>query len=80
MKHCGSDHWKVSLRGRMDSNEISCAKSIIDGAHALKLKTRIWGAPTWPANLVETISRQIIHDLGSDLLNLDNLFMASSLI
>ncbi|CAI4304629.1 AIS_collapsed_G0006640.mRNA.1.CDS.1 [Saccharomyces cerevisiae] len=80
MEHCGSDHWKVSLRGHMDSNEINCAKKVIDDAHALELKTRIWGAPEWPANLVKTISHQIVHDLGSDLLNLDDLLMASSLI
>ena len=80
MKHCDSDLWKVLLRGHMDSNEINCAKSLIEDSHALKLETRIWGAPTWPANTVKAISHQIVHDLGSDLLNLDNLFMASSLI
>lgn len=80
MRHCGSDHWKVSLRGHMDSDEITCAKKLIDKAHALKLTTRIWGAPTWPFNTVKAISQQIFHDLGSDLLNLDDMFMASSLI
>ncbi|EJS44464.1 YDL237W [Saccharomyces arboricola H-6] len=80
MKHCGSDFLKVALRGHMDSDEISCAKKFIDEAHELKLITRIWGAPTWPANTVKAISHQIVHDLGSDLLNLDDLFMASTLI
>lgn len=74
-----SSNMKVILRGHLNEDELKTIKSYIDKAHKMNLKTRIWGIPSWPRNMMHTLWRQQINDLHSDLLNVDDLKGASQM-
>lgn len=78
LEKCSSSQLKVIWRGHLIRPEIACIKSYIEKAHSLNLKTRIWGVPSWPDHTAKTLWRQQIRDLHSDILNVDDLFLATT--
>lgn len=78
LEKCSSSQLKVIWRGHLIRPEIACIKSYIEKAHSLNLKTRIWGVPNWPDHTAKTLWRQQIRDLHSDILNVDDLFLATT--
>lgn len=78
LEKCNSSQLKVIWRGHLIRPEIACMKSYIEKAHSLNLKTRIWGVPNWPDHTAKTLWRQQIRDLHSDILNVDDLFLATT--
>lgn len=78
LESCRSSRIKTLWRGRLIHPEINCMSSHIAENHNRGLKTRIWGVPSWPDRTAKTLWRQQIFDLHSDLLSVDNLFLATS--
>lgn len=72
---CESSQAQAVWRGRLNSKEISCMRSMIDKTQQLGVKTRIWGVPNWPRRTAKTFWRQIVNDLHSDVLNMDRLHL-----
>lgn len=74
---CGSSYRGVLSQGRLSPPIVKCIKSYIDQSHEAGLKTRIWGGPSWPMELAFNVWGQQVKELGIDLLNLDDLQLAS---
>lgn len=77
LERCGSSEIKVVWRGRLVRSEINCMKAMIKNTQEAGIRTRIWGVPNWPLRTVEVLWRQIVHDLHSSVLNVDNLRLAT---
>lgn len=73
LEKCHSSQLKVIWRGHLVGQEINCLKSMIYSSHELNVQTRIWGVPNWPQKTSRTLWGQIIKDLHSDILNVDDL-------
>ncbi|SCV05320.1 LANO_0H04896g1_1 [Lachancea nothofagi CBS 11611] len=67
---------EVTLDG-LSPEELHCIKPFVEKAHSMKLKTRIWGVPTWPNKLKMRLWDQQANDLMIDFLNTDDLFEVS---
>ncbi|EDO16224.1 hypothetical protein Kpol_1014p44, partial [Vanderwaltozyma polyspora DSM 70294] len=79
LKDCKSSVSKVKTQGKLSDDQISCIKRFVDDAHGKNLKTRIWDVPEGPDTFTKEVWTQEIHQLGIDLLNVDDLFEASKL-
>ncbi|QLL32517.1 hypothetical protein HG536_0D00390 [Torulaspora globosa] len=77
LERCGSSEIKVVWRGRLARSEIQCLRSMIKSTQEAGIRTRIWGLPNWPLRTVKTLWSQVIEDLHSDVLNVDDLHLAS---
>ncbi|CAK9439470.1 uncharacterized protein LODBEIA_P35750 [Lodderomyces beijingensis] len=72
------DSYKSTLRSDFNDDQKAKLKSYFDLAHQHGLKTRVWGDVTWPWNLAESHLKDLFQ-LGSDLLNVDDMKRASNL-
>lgn len=72
------DEYNSTLRNDFNDDQQSKLQELFDSAHKHGLKTRIWGDVTWPWNLVD-LHLETLFQLGSDLLNVDDLQRASNL-
>lgn len=77
LERCGSSEIKVIWRGRLVSSEIECLRSMIEKTQEAGIRTRIWGVPEWPLRTAKKLWGQIVNDLHSDVLNVDDLRMAT---
>ncbi|QLQ79392.1 hypothetical protein HG537_0C00390 [Torulaspora globosa] len=77
LERCGSSEVKVIWRGRLARSEIQCLRSMIKTTQEAGIRTRIWGLPNWPLRTVKKLWSQVIEDLHSDVLNVDDLHLAS---
>ncbi|EMG47276.1 AIM6 Altered inheritance of mitochondria protein 6 [Candida maltosa Xu316] len=74
----GDASYNSTLKNEFTDDQKESLKSIFDKAHEYGLKTRIWGDIIWPWNLLNS-HLQDFFQLGSDLLNVDDLHKASEL-
>lgn len=63
------EHHLVSL----NEQELQCMTDSIGFVNALGLKTRIWGVPQYPVYLRNSYWKQLLIDMKSDYLNVDDL-------
>lgn len=77
LERCGSSEVKVIWRGHLSRSEIQCMRSMIKTTQEAGIRTRIWGLPNWPLRTLKTLWSQVIEDLHSDVLNVDDLHQAS---
>ncbi|KAK9243506.1 hypothetical protein V1506DRAFT_544216 [Lipomyces tetrasporus] len=54
-------------------------KKLVDGAHDMGILTRFWEVPWWPVAKRNALYRQLL-EIGSDLLNADDLAEASTFV
>ncbi|KAK6459241.1 uncharacterized protein RJT20DRAFT_124435 [Scheffersomyces xylosifermentans] len=73
-----TDKYNSSRTQEFDSDQKQRLKAIFDLAHKYNLKTRIWGDITWPYDLLDSHLKDYFQ-LGSDLLNVDDLKNAKDL-
>lgn len=74
----GSESYATSTKNDFNEEQKSQLKQVLDLAHEYGLKTRIWGDITWPWNVLD-LHLKILFELGSDLLNVDDLERALQL-
>ncbi|CAR21706.1 Aim6p [Lachancea thermotolerans CBS 6340] len=60
-------------QGSLPTESVTCVAKQVQKAQSLGLKTRIWGAPTWPESSKQKLWSQQIFDIGIDFLNTDDL-------
>ncbi|KAI3406146.2 AIM6 [Candida oxycetoniae] len=73
------DQYNTSLRNKFDETQKETLKGHFDVAHKYGLGTRVWGDITWPLNLVDSHLADLFQ-LGSDLINVDDLQRAKNLL
>ncbi|CDH13409.1 probable Altered inheritance of mitochondria protein 6 [Zygosaccharomyces bailii ISA1307] len=78
LEKCGSSDKEVLSQGQLSSATVKCIRSYIEKSHDAGLKTRIWGAPNWPKNLAVNVWTQQVKELEVDILNVDDLKVASN--
>ncbi|SCU93309.1 LAFA_0F15720g1_1 [Lachancea sp. 'fantastica'] len=76
LSNCSNSTASQSSNG-LSKDEINCIRPFVAKAHAMNLKTRIWGVPNWPNNLRKQLWRQQVYELEVDVLNVDHLYEAS---
>ena len=74
----GSESYATSTKNDFNEEQKSQLKQVLDLAHEYGLKTRIWGDITWPWNVLD-LHLKTLFELGSDLLNVDDLERALQL-
>lgn len=74
----GDELYPPTTRNPFSEEQKNKLKEIFDKAHEYGLKTRIWGDIIWPWNLLNS-HLQDFYQLGSDLLNVDDLKKALEL-
>ena len=74
-----SQSGELFTRGVLSEEAIGCIKPKIQRAHALGLKTRIWGVPTWPIKTKQALWQQEIFDLQVDFLNTEDLAIVTQM-
>lgn len=74
----GDDLYPSTTKNTFTDEQKDKLKGIFDKAHEYGLKTRIWGDIIWPWNLLNS-HLQDFYQLGSDLLNVDDLKKALEL-
>ncbi|KAK9383039.1 uncharacterized protein V2V93DRAFT_364097 [Kockiozyma suomiensis] len=60
----------------LNSTQLALVKKLIDNAHEADIMTRFWEVAWWPVATRNTLYRQLLA-LGTDLLNADDLELAS---
>lgn len=78
LEKCGTSDREVLSQGQMSSTTVKCIRSYIEKSHDAGLKTRIWGSPNWPNDLAVNVWTQQVKELGVDILNVDDLKVASN--
>ncbi|KAK9313043.1 hypothetical protein V1522DRAFT_412074 [Lipomyces starkeyi] len=69
---------KIGPNG-LDSAQYTKVKKLVTKAHDMGIATRFWDVPWWPVVRRDALYRQII-EIGSDLLNADDLALASTFV
>ncbi|KAK9365401.1 hypothetical protein V1509DRAFT_633306 [Lipomyces kononenkoae] len=69
---------KIGPKG-MDSDQYNKVKELVTKAHDMGIATRFWEVPWWPVVRRDALYRQII-EIGSDLLNTDDLALAATFV
>ncbi|KAK9239273.1 hypothetical protein V1525DRAFT_399025 [Lipomyces kononenkoae] len=69
---------KIGPNG-LDSAQYNKIKGLVDRAHDMGIATRFWEVPWWPVVTRNALYRQII-EIGSDLLNADDLALAATFV
>ena len=64
---------QLEITDLLNDDQVKNIKELVEIAHKGNMKTRIWDTPWWPVNLKRGIWRQIINDIKSDYLNVDDL-------
>ena len=77
-KILGSESYSTSTKTNFNEQQKSQLKQVLDLEHEYGLKTRIWGDITWPWNVLD-LHLKSLFELGSDLLNVDDLERALEL-
>lgn len=72
----GDESYEKSAREGLSAEQESVVKSYLDAAHSYGLKTRIWEGVNWPLK-VRRNQLESLWRIGSDLLNVDDLYAAS---
>ncbi|CCE88881.1 Piso0_001671 [Millerozyma farinosa CBS 7064] len=72
----GDESYEKSAREGLSAEQESVVKSYLDTAHSYGLKTRIWEGVNWPLK-VRRNQLESLWRIGSDLLNVDDLYDAS---
>lgn len=71
--------YQSSTKNEFSDQQKQALQTILDKAHYYNLTTRIWGDITWPYSLVNSHLRDYF-ELGSDLINVDNLQLARDVL
>ncbi|GMM35437.1 Aim6 protein [Saccharomycopsis crataegensis] len=58
--------------GGLNEEELSTMKKVVEEAHNLNIKVRIWDTPNWPVQIRDMVWKQLL-ELNVDYLNVDDL-------